>query len=513
MIRTHLGIALTLIICMILAGTAAAVTIESAGVMISAPGESADIPISLDSIPAGLAGYKMDIAFTTPGIAQITAVTMPEWAALKNIDGTLPAESVTLTAVDLTDSLTTESVGPLLATVTVKGITAGSTALTLQVSELTDDSGNPIQFSLGDTSISVGGTAQEPVQVPATPSPEQTIAETTAVPTTLPVSETPTLVSEPEVTEVPATPEGTPTPEVTPDQSAAENPVPTEVPAPVITPDQVMPLASPTPVPTVIANFTADVTSGAAPMTVSFTDLSEGYPDTFVWDFGDNSSDYSSVVQNPVHTYRIPGIYSVSLTASNREYSNSTQKTNYIVAGNMRMSQRGEKTSMQIFSVPDGAECYLNNVYQGITPVKITNLTPRTYQLRLHKEGYYDVVDPVIANKGVLPTFVSGYEMVPHYAEIGKLVANPPQTGAAYIVTYPELVTAYIDDRKVGQTDIMVMNLAVGTHNLTLVKDGFANWTDTLDVRNGLAVIQTYTYEQPYFPPTKTEEYVDMNSS
>jgi len=59
----------------------------------------------------------------------------------------------------------------------------------------------------------------------------------------------------------------------------------------------------------------------------------------------------------------------------------------------------------------------------------------------------------------------------------------------------------------------MVMNLAVGTHNLTLVKDGFANWTDTLDVRNGLAVIQTYTYEQPYFPPTKTEEYVDMNSS
>jgi hypothetical protein len=176
------------------------------------------------------------------------------------------------------------------------------------------------------------------------------------------------------------------------------------------------------------------------------------------------------------------------------------------------MAQKGPKTAMQIFSVPDGAEVYLNNAYQGITPVNITNLTPRIYQLRLHKDGYYDVVDPVIANDGVLPTFVSGYEMVPHYAETGKLVADPPQTGAAYIVSYPELVSVYIDDRQVGKTDIMVMNLAVGTHNLTLKKEGFADWNDTLDIRNGLGVIQTYTYEQPYFPPVKTEGYVDMRS-
>jgi hypothetical protein len=70
----------------------------------------------------------------------------------------------------------------------------------------------------------------------------------------------------------------------------------------------------------------------------------------------------------------------------------------------------------------------------------------------------------------------------------------------------------YIDDNLIGKTDIMVMNLAVGLHNLTLVRDGFSNWTDTLDIRNGLGVIQTYTYEQPYFPPVKTEGYVDMKA-
>ena len=494
MIQKHLGIALILIICLLLSGAASAVTIQTTGVSIS-PGEKADIPVTLDSVPAGLAGYKMDVTLSTPGIARITAVTLPEWASLKNVDGTLPAEAATLTAVDLMDSIKTGATAVPVATFSVEGVSSGTTDLTLTVTELTDDSGNPIQFSLTSAGITVGKSADAPV-ANTTPSPAPTV--TGNIPS-----------ATPEPTALPTT-EQTTVPAVSPTE-----PIITPAPAPTgnMTPaGPVAPLATPTPVPTIVVDFKADITSGAAPMTVSFTDLSLGYPDKFLWDFGDNSSDYSSVVQNPVHTYRIPGIYTVNLTASNSQYSNQTSKSNYIVAANMRMPQRGEKTTMQIFSVPEGAECYLNNAYQGLTPVNITNLTPRTYQLRLHKEGYYDIVDPVIANKGVLPTFVSGYEMVPHYAEIGKLVAEPPQTGAAYIVTYPELVTAYIDDHKVGKTDVMVMNLGVGTHNLTLEKDGFANWTDTLDVRNGLAVIQTYTYEQPYFPPTKVEEYVDMNA-
>ena len=431
----------------------------------------------------------MNVALSSPGIARISAVTMPDWASLKNVDGTLPAESVNLTAVDLSDTVQKGATKVAMATLTVDGVSAGTTSIVLTVSELTDDNGDPIQFTTTQAGISVGGSNQTPL-VTATPSPTPTVTQGTVTPTATP-SIIPTVV-----------PTGSPTtvaPTVTPTVTPTTNPT-------------IVPTFTPTPVPTVVANFTADVTSGPSPMTVSFTDHSLGYPDKFVWNFGDNSSDSTSVVENPQHTYRIPGIYSVSFNASNSQYTNESVRTNYIIAANMRMPQRGDKTAMEIYSVPDGAECYLNNEYLGLTLVNITNLTPRTYQVRLHKEGYYDVVDPVIANKGVLPTFVSGFELVPHYAEIGKLVADPPQTGAAYIVTYPELVTAYIDDKKVGKTDVMVMNLGIGMHNLTLVKEGFANWTDTLDVRNGLGVIQSYTYEQPYFPPTnKTVEYVDMS--
>lgn len=100
--------------------------------------------------------------------------------------------------------------------------------------------------------------------------------------------------------------------------------------------------------------------------------------------------------------------------------------------------------------------------------------------------------------------------MMPHLAEIGRVSANPPQTGAAYIVSYPELVNVAIDDTMVGKTDIMVMNLAVGIHNLTLTKGGYEPWNDTIEVKNGLGVIQIYHYEEPYFPLNRTVEYVQF---
>jgi hypothetical protein len=63
-----------------------------------------------------------------------------------------------------------------------------------------------------------------------------------------------------------------------------------------------------------VAGFSVSSTSGAAPLTVSFTDGSTGSPSSWAWDFGDGGT---SAAQHPVHTYSAPGSYSVRLTASN----------------------------------------------------------------------------------------------------------------------------------------------------------------------------------------------------
>jgi len=76
------------------------------------------------------------------------------------------------------------------------------------------------------------------------------------------------------------------------------------------------------------ADFVADKTRGGAPMAVAFTDKSLNGPTAWTWDFGDGST---ATEQNPSHTYTTLGSYAVSLTASNKDGSDSTSKANYIV--------------------------------------------------------------------------------------------------------------------------------------------------------------------------------------
>jgi PKD repeat protein len=75
------------------------------------------------------------------------------------------------------------------------------------------------------------------------------------------------------------------------------------------------------------ADFAADPTSGTFPLTVVFTDLSSGAPDSWAWDFGDFGA---SAEQNPSHTYTAAGTYTVSLTATNAQGSDTATRTGYI---------------------------------------------------------------------------------------------------------------------------------------------------------------------------------------
>ncbi len=81
------------------------------------------------------------------------------------------------------------------------------------------------------------------------------------------------------------------------------------------------------------ANFSADKTSGTAPLTVQFTDASTGNPTSWSWDFGDGST---STEQSPKHTYNNAGTYTVILTVSNGTNSDTGTKTDYItITGNI----------------------------------------------------------------------------------------------------------------------------------------------------------------------------------
>jgi gliding motility-associated-like protein len=76
-----------------------------------------------------------------------------------------------------------------------------------------------------------------------------------------------------------------------------------------------------------VAEFTANRTSGCAPLVVTFTDQSTGSPTSWNWGF---SNGQLSNTQNPTVTFSLPGTYSVSLVVQNADGTHGITKTDYI---------------------------------------------------------------------------------------------------------------------------------------------------------------------------------------
>ncbi len=78
----------------------------------------------------------------------------------------------------------------------------------------------------------------------------------------------------------------------------------------------------------ITANFTANVTTGPAPLTVRFTDQSTGNVTSWAWNFGDGNT---STEQDPTHIYTAPGSYTVNLTVSSGAGSDTLSRPDYII--------------------------------------------------------------------------------------------------------------------------------------------------------------------------------------
>jgi len=79
-----------------------------------------------------------------------------------------------------------------------------------------------------------------------------------------------------------------------------------------------------------VAAFSVDTIWGAPPLTVQYNDQSMGEIESYLWDFGDNTT---STSQNPKHTYNLTGYYSVSLKVTGPWGSDSVAVDSMIHVG------------------------------------------------------------------------------------------------------------------------------------------------------------------------------------
>ena len=74
--------------------------------------------------------------------------------------------------------------------------------------------------------------------------------------------------------------------------------------------------------------------TGTAPMNVSFRDTSAGSPDIWHWDFGDHTQ---SDERQPVHTFSVPEAYTVTLTVSRGDQTDTIIRKSAIIASPPRV--------------------------------------------------------------------------------------------------------------------------------------------------------------------------------
>jgi PKD repeat protein len=70
-----------------------------------------------------------------------------------------------------------------------------------------------------------------------------------------------------------------------------------------------------------VADFSSGTEEQYSPLRIRFLDLSRGNPETWDWDFGDNTR---SALPHPVHQYATPGVYNVTLTVTRSDGSRRT---------------------------------------------------------------------------------------------------------------------------------------------------------------------------------------------
>jgi len=162
-------------------------------------GGTATVNLVLNEAPEGLAGYDAVVRVVNPGIGEISGVSYPPWAELHNTT-TLSDGGIRISAVDTQIQVGPGAAGITLATLTIRGLTAGSSQVTVSSVNMDADGGGMITPTLASATLIVTGTGGNSgggsgggggSYYPSTttqPTPISTVTETvTTAPTTQPI--------------------------------------------------------------------------------------------------------------------------------------------------------------------------------------------------------------------------------------------------------------------------------------------------------------------------------------
>ena len=128
-------------------------------------------------------------------------------------------------------------------------------------------------------------------------------------------------------------------------------------------------------------------------------------------------------------------------------------------------------------STPPGAQVAVNGEPRGTTPLALSDLRYDAYDVTFTFEGYetqnrrvtISADDPI----GALDTRLARIP-VPETAPVG--------VGSIFVDTRPPGAEVWLDQRLVGETPMLIPDVATGSHNVEFKSGGYRDWATTVDV-------------------------------
>lgn len=144
-------------------------------------------------------------------------------------------------------------------------------------------------------------------------------------------------------------------------------------------------------------------------------------------------------------------------------------------------------------TTPPGAQVAVNGAASGITPLALSDLPYGDYAVRISRAGYEPELASLTlsADQPMAVLAVDLQEAGTAVAqEAGTVVAAAPPVvsgspGTLVIDSRPAGADIYLDDQLVASTPATLLDVAPGPHAVRIVRDGYREWTTTVEVTEG----------------------------
>ncbi|WOF17365.1 PEGA domain-containing protein [Methanoplanus sp. FWC-SCC4] len=128
--------------------------------------------------------------------------------------------------------------------------------------------------------------------------------------------------------------------------------------------------------------------------------------------------------------------------------------------------------NLYISTSPSGARIFLNNVYQGLSPITLSGLREGSYNIEAEAEGY---------ETGETTATVYGGST--QYVQLNLITP-----GSISVTSNPSGAYVSVNAKIVGQTPYVITGLSSGGHEIEVSKNGYYNWKKSVNVVEGTQI-------------------------